>query len=226
MTRTDDLALGQRLRRDLATLAGTVTEDLPAPARRRPSRRRRLAIGAGVLAVPVALAAGAVVRHGPEYVDTIAPERIITSGSVDGSRWLLVESDRTDECGEPVTGVELVEERKNLVGSEWSTTGYSYGDETDCLGHDPSAWLRDPARFGDSGAQVGDSFVWVYAVHPTVTAVRVEADGRTTEVAVHDVDGAGYAAYEVPAGVTSWRSELVTDGGVVPGSEETQRVRR
>jgi hypothetical protein len=44
------------------------------------------------------------VRSGPEYVDTIPPERIVTTGSVDDSRHLLVESDR--RFGEDPRGAE------------------------------------------------------------------------------------------------------------------------
>lgn len=231
----DDQDLEQRLRSSLRTVAGSLTETgvdpsvRPAPVRQ-VHRRRRVALGVAALAVPVALAAGAYVQQGPEYVDTIAPERIVMTGSVDGSSYLLVESDRTDECGRPVTGVELVEERENLLGSEWNTSGYEYGEyvERDCGGAviDTSRFLEDPALFTDSGVEVGDSFVWVYAVHPDVDTVRITAGDDTTDLRVYEVDGAGYAPFEIPASLDEYTSELVIDGRVVPGSREEQTVPR
>lgn len=228
-------SLEKRLRHALRTVADSVTEDdLPAKTRtsvvRRPQRRRRIAVGVGLIAVPVMLVTGtaaAIVRQGPEYVDTIPPQDVVMRGSVDGSRYLLIESGRTDACGQPVTGVELVEEKKNILGSEWSTTGHEYGEhtETDC-GHvnDTARYLKDPALFNDSGAEVGDTFVWVYAVHPDVTAVRITAGGATTDLEVYEVDGAGYAAFEIPRAMNEYTSELLIDGRPVPGSEEVQQV--
>ena len=230
------LDLEHRLRSALHTVAATVTDErpavLPAPvpgpvpasgAGRRRGTRRRVALGIGVVAVPLTLAAGAVVRDGPEYVDRIPPERIVLTGEVGGSRYLLVESDRRDECGQPVTGVELVEEDENLLGSEWNTTGYEYGEyrDTSCgYVNDTSRWREDPSLFGSSGAGVGDSFVWVYAVHPDVTAVRVTAGGDSVDLDVHTVDGAGYAAFEVPEDVTEWTSELLVRDRVDPGRQQ------
>lgn len=225
----------RRLRDSLHTVADTLSEDdfVTAPQRARtrsPHRRRRVALGVGALAVPLALAAGAFVHEGPEYVDTIAAERVVASGSVDGSRYLLIESDRTDACGRPVTGVELVEERENLLGSEWSTTGYEYGEyiETGCGGAviDTSRYLEDPALFTDSGVEVGDSFVWVYAVHPDVDTVRITSGDYTEDLRVYDVDGAGYAPFEIPGDLDDYTSELLIDGAVVAGSTEEQQVPR
>lgn len=228
-TETPD-ATEQRLRHALHVVAETVTEQpsrMPSGATRTSRRRWRIALGIGAVAVPVALAAGAFVRQGPEYVDTIPPSAIVMEGSVDGSRYLLVESDRTGECGRPVTGVELVEERKNLLGSEWDTSGYEYGEpmETDCgVVNDTTRYLEDPALHTDSGVQVGDSFVWVYAVHPDVTAVRITSGDFSRDLKVYDVDGAGYAPFEIPNGMREYTSELLIDGHVVPGSEERQTV--
>ncbi|MBM7519737.1 hypothetical protein [Nocardioides nitrophenolicus] len=228
----------ERVRATLAAVAGGITEPavdagLAAAEERararRSRRRRRLLVGAGVLVAPVALTAGAVLRQGPEYVDTIPAERIVTSGEVDGSRYLLVESDRVDACGQPVRGVELVEERKNLLGSEWSTTGYTYGAYVDTACGtvvDPASYLADPARYDDSGAEVGDSFVWVFSVHPDVDGVRIEAGERTTTLPVHEVDGAGYSVFEIPDDLESYTSTLLIDGQVVPGSARPQPVPR
>ena len=224
--------IDQRLRHDLQVVAATVTGTAPAARAdepRKPRRRRLLLLGAGAVVVVPLVAAAAIVRDGPEYVDTIPPSSIVMEGSVDGSRYLLVESRRTGECGRPVTGVELVEERENLLGSEWNTTGYEYGEmvETDCgYVNDTSRYLEDPALFVDSGTEVGDSFVWVYAVHPDVTGVRITSGDYTETLTVYEVDGAGYAPFEVPAGMDEYTSELLIDDQVVPGSEEVQRLPR
>ena len=222
----------RRLRNTLHAVAETLAEDDFATAHqqtpvRSPHRRRRVALGVGALAVPLALAAGAFVQDGPEYVDAIAPERVVATGSVDGSRYLLIESDRTDPCGLPRTGVELVEERKNLLGSEWNTTGYEYGEyiERECgYTNDTSRYLADPALFNDSGAKVGDSFVWVYAVHPDVDTVHITSDDFTKDLPVYEVDGAGYAPFEIPEDMNEYTSELLIDGRSVPGSVEHQTV--
>lgn len=226
-------AVAERIRTTLQTVAATVTEDSfaapgPQAGRRRPRRRGRVALGVAAVAIPVTLAAGALVHEGPEYVDSIPPERVVMSGTVDGSRYLLVESDRTDSCGNPVPGVELVEERENLIGSEWNTTGYAYGEETAarCDSVDASRYLEDPALFNSSGSPVGDSFVWVYSVHPDVDTVRITTADGTHDLEVYPVDGAGYAPYEIPEDVTEYSSELVIDGEVVPGSREDRTVRR
>jgi len=222
----------QRLRHDLKVLAGSLSgEPVPHAEPSRIRRRKRvvaLTVGLAVVVVP-AVAAARALNDGREFVDTIAPNRIVVEGSVDGSRYLLIETDRTDECGNPVTGVELVEERENLFGAEWNTTGYQYGetDDTEC-GHvnDTTRYLKDPALFTDSGAEVGDSFVWVYAVHPDVTTVRIRSGDFTDDLRVHEVDGAGYAAFEIPDGMSEYTSELLIGDQVVPGSAEVQRVPR
>ena len=199
-----------------------------------------------MIAVPVVLAASAYLNEGPEYVKPIPPERVVMTGSVDGSRYLLVESDRTDECGQPVTGVERVEERENLVGSEWNTSGYEYGEhrdmgtgtgtetdaatktDTDCgsVINDTSRYLKNPALFTDGGTVVGNSFVWVYAVHPDVDTVRITSGDYTKDLRVYEVDGAGYASFEIPKNMKEYTSELLIDGRVVPGSREAVVVPR
>lgn len=234
MNTQDSPDIERRLRDSLHTVAETLTEEhfatsSPHAAASKPRRRRRLALGVGALAVPLALAAGAFVREGPEYVDHIPAERIVATGSVDGSRYLLVESDGTDSCGQPAAGVELVEESENLLGSEWNTSLYQYGEgiSRDCgLVYDPSRYLEDPALFTDSGVEVGDSFVWVYAVHPDVDTVRITSGAFTEDLPVHEVSGAGYAAFEVPQDMDEYTSELLIEGRVVPGSTDTQTMQR
>lgn len=226
-------AVEQRLRHTLHTVAETVTDaglpDTPrTEVRRRTRRKRRIALGVGALTlVPVGLAAAAVVNQGPEYVTTIPPERIVMEGSVDGSRYLLIETDRTDDCGRPVNGVEFLEEDENLLGSEWNTGGYEYGEyvEKQCDGQpdyyvkDTTRFLENPALFDSGGSEVGDSMVWVYAVHPDVDAVRITSGDYTEDLTVYEVDGAGYAVFEMPEDMDEYTSELVVDGQVVPGSE-------
>lgn len=224
----------QRLRHTLHAVAETVTEESlavnPRPKGPRKTRRRwRIAIGVGVVAIPLTLAASATLREGPEYVDTIPPERIVMTGSVDGSPYLLIESDRTNECGQPVRGVELVEEKENLLGNEWNTSGYEYGEyiEKKC-GYvvDTSRYLKSPALFNLSGTEVGKSLVMVYEVHPDVDTVRITSGDYTKDVKIFEVDGAGYAPFEVPKDMNEFTSELLIDGHVVPDSERVTKPRR
>ncbi len=220
-------ALEDRIRHTLQVVAETVGDTdlqeapLGPPRRTRGGRRRKwLWIGAGVLVAP-AIAAAAYIPTGPEYVDTIPAETILLEGEVDGDRYLLVESRRTLCEGEPVTGVELVEEDENLLGSEWNTIGEEYGERigTGCE-LDTSRYLANPALFNDGGTRVGDSMVWLWAVHPDVTAVRVTTGGSSEDLRIYSVDGAGYALYEIPDDVTSFTAELMIGDEVVPGSAE------
>ena len=169
------------------------------------------------------LAASVFVQRGPEYVDTIPPQDVIVTGSVDGSPYLLITKARTDNCGRPVTTVELVDRSKNLLGTEWNTIASEYGDWGECW-LDPSRYLADRSLANDGGSKVGDSFVWTWAVHPDVTTVRITADDFTKDLKVHEVNGAGYALFEIPKDVPQYTSELLVDGEVVPGSRETHTV--
>lgn len=222
----------QRLRHDLHTIAGTLTNVAPAPrphVKRRKHHKKMIALGVGaIFAIPAAAGAG-ILNVGPEYVDKIPQSSIVMEGSVDGSRYLLVESRRTGECGEPVTGVETVEEKKNLIGSEWNTAVTEYGEvkDTDCgYVNDTSRYLKNPALFNEGGLMVGDSFLWMFAVHPEVTTVRITGDDYRKDLKVYEVDGAGYAIFEVPKDMDEYTSELLIGGQVVPGSEELQKLRR
>lgn len=224
MTTTHD-PLEERIRHTLRTVAETA--DLtPGPAPERVRRRRRwpFAVAAIAIGAPVAVAAAAVVREGPEYVDAIPPGTILVDDDIDGDRYLVVESRRTNRCDEPTQGVELLRTSQNLIGSEWNTIGVEYGpSRDDGCGTDPAAWRDDPARFTDGGLEVGDSFVWHVAVHPDVTAVRFSVDGElAAEVRPLAVDGAGYAVWEVPddLGPHAWTTDLVIDGRVVPGVDD------
>lgn len=224
-----DLQLDQHLRHVLQTVANTVTpEQSTAPAGRpngRPDhRRRRIGLVIGTAAIPVALAAGAFLKSGPEYVDQIPRESIIVEGSVGGSEYLLVETRRT-ACGQPAKGVELVEESENLLGSEWNTMGAEYGEPgVDECGANTKRYLANPALVSDGGTEVGDSMVWVWAVHPDVTGVRITTSADVEDLPVHTVDGAGYALFEVPKDVEMYTAELLINGDVVPGSAEVHKV--
>lgn len=222
-----DLQAGQHLRHVLRTVANTVTEQSTAPAGRpngRPDhRRRRIGLVIGAATIPVALAAGAFLQSGPEYVDQIPRESIIVEDSVGGSEYLLVETRRT-ACGQPVKGVELVEESENLLGSEWNTIGEEYGERVDECRVDTKRYLANPALFNDGGTEVGDSMVWIWAVHPDVTGVRITTSAGVAVLRVHTVDGAGYALFEVPKDVERYTAELLINGDVVAGSAEVHEV--
>jgi hypothetical protein len=232
MSTTHD-SMEDQIRHTLHTVAQTVTETTQPPAapgsvpdRTRGSRRRKWALiaGAGAVAVPLTLAAAAYVQSGREYVDTIPANTIIVEGEIDGDRYLLVETRRT-ECGEPVTGVELVEEDENLLGSEWNTIGEQYGERSgDPCSLDTSRYLANPALYNDGGTAVGNSVVWLWAVHPDVTAVRITSEGSSEDLPIYTVDGAGYALYEVPEGLTTYTAELLIGDDVVPGSTEVHGV--
>ena len=223
-----DLPLDEHLRHVLQTVASTVTsEEGAAPAASLKSRpnnlRRRIGLVIGAAAIPVALAAAAFLRSGPEYVDQIPAESVIVEGSVGGSEYLLVETRRT-ECGQPAQGVELVEESENLLGREWNTIGMQYGERGGECEVDTKRYLANPALFNDSGTDVGDSLVWIWAVHPDVTGVRITTSADVEELPVHTVDGAGYALFEVPQDVDTYTAELLIDGEVVPGSAEVHKA--
>lgn len=220
--------LDQHLRHVLQTVADTVTAEektdtFSAPRRRTSHHRRRAGLIIGAAAIPVALVAAAVIRLGPEYVDQIPRDTIIVKGRVDGSEYLLVETRRT-ACGKPVQGVELVEESENLLGSEWNTIGAEYGERIDECRVDTKRYLANPALFTDGGTQVGDSMVWIWAVHPDVSGVRITTGGDVQDLRVHTVDGAGYALFEVPKDIETYTAELLMDGEVVRGSAEVHRA--
>jgi hypothetical protein len=218
-----DPDLEERLRTTLHAVASTV-EDMPG-ATTPGNRGRRLALAVGAVGITTAVAAAAVIRMGPEYVDVLPPDNVVVAGEADGGRYWLVEMTRTVGCPEPPTGVELIKENSNLVGQEWNTSGLGYGEPVDqgCR-YDASAALRDPATAYSGGSFSGDTFLVTYAVHPDVTAVRLTIDGNTTTVPVHDVDGAGYSIFEVPAGTDSYTVELLIGDTPVPGSRQTRAV--
>jgi hypothetical protein len=54
--------------------------------------------------------------------------------------------------------------------------------------------------------------------------VRITADGSSQDLPIYAIDGAGYALYELPEGLTTYTAELLIGDDVVPGSAELQRV--
>lgn len=221
--------LDERLRRTLRAVAATVGDQSTfAPGRRR--RGRRILVGFGAVAIAGALAAGAFYGVGNEYVDKMPPDNVIVAGSIDGDRYWMVESLHTDSCGEPMPGVEIVSEESNIIGQEWNTMGVNYGEPRRLgggqCGFELSEALADPALSYSGGMFVGDAFVWVVAVHPDITAVRLTIDGAAKEVAVHRLNGAGYCVMALPEGTVGFTVALLIDGQLVPGSKETRSVPR
>ena len=219
----NDDQLDERLRLTLREVAATVTLDAPAAAKSRPRHRRLLAAVVAGAAVAAPLAAYGIMHIGPEYVDQIPPKGIIVEGELDGNRYWMVESFHEDACGAPMPGVEVLAERNNLVGSEWNTTGYVYGEHgPDPCVVDTAAWLADPSRFDVGHNLLGDDWVSVAAVHPSVTAVQVTPEGGEAEsVTVHHEDGAGYALFEVDGDVDRVELQLLAGDEVVGGSTVT-----
>ena len=110
-----DLQLDQHLRYVLQAVANTVAaEEGTAPTGRPNSRpapppaSHRPVIGAA--AIPVALAAGAILKSGPECVDQIPRESIIVEGTVGGSELPAGGDTPNGSVVKPARGVELVEE--------------------------------------------------------------------------------------------------------------------
>ncbi|HZA30123.1 MAG TPA: hypothetical protein VE462_01210 [Propionibacteriaceae bacterium] len=231
-----DAELHQHLRRTLHAVAATIAEPPSTATSAAPHRRgRRILLGLGAIAVAAPLAAGGLFGLGPEYVDELPPGNVITTGILDGERYWMVESFHRDSCGQLMPGVELVVEERNIIGQEWSTTGYSYGEpievarnglEVRVCGYDTTQALADPAVSFSSGAQVGDAMIWIYAVHPDVTALRVTIDGAAQAVPVHPVDAAGYALIELPESTKSYIVDLLINDDVVPGSRKTRDLHR
>lgn len=56
--------------------------------------------------------------------------------------------------------------------------------------------------------------------------MRITSGDYTKDLTVYEVDGAGYAPFEIPKDMGEYTSELVIDGQVVPGSGETREVPR
>ena len=220
MTTPLDQELGQQLRRTLAAVAATVHEapaDDSVAVPRRSRRRRRLMIGAGVAIAAIPLAAAAMVGFGPEYVDRIPPANPIISGSLDGERYWVVDGRDIRRCEGFPSGVELIAEEDNLVGREWNTFGYVFGEPT----KDGCAPRRadDPPEYtyySDGGSTVGDGMLWMGALHPDVDQVQVSLDGSDPfDAATFEHEGGTYYVLEVPPGTATFTVDYLIDGKVV-----------
>lgn len=230
MTTRPDHTLDDHLRRTLAAVAATVQEGAvahPAPARSR--RRRRLLIGAGVTIAAIPLAAAAIVRSGPEYVDQIPPPNPIISGSLDGERYWVVDGRESPRCEGHPSGIELMAEDSNLVGQEWSTVGSVFGAPTEGDGCAPLHPTDPPdyTYFTDGGIKVGDGMLWHGALHRDVDQVRVTLGGdEPFDAETFEHEGRTYYVVEVPPGAATFTVDYLVDGEVVepPVGERAEHV--
>lgn len=230
-----DHELDQHLRRTLAAIAASVQEG-PAhdsvPAAGPSRRRRRVLIGAGVTIAAIPLAAAAVVRFGPEYVDRVPPANPIISGSLDGERyWVVdgreiprvVDGREIPRCEGSPSGIEVLAEQDNIVGQEWNTVGYFFGEPT-ADGCAPRSTDEPPEHtyYSDGGSMIGDGMLWAGALHPDVDEVRVSLDGDEpfdTETFEHE--GGTFYVLEIPPGTTTFTVDYLVNGELVepPGGE-------
>ena len=223
--------LDSHLRRTLAAVAATVEQgaagdSLPVPPRFR--RRRRLLVGAGVTIAVIPLAAAAVVRFGPEYVDEVPPANPIVSGRLDGERYWVVDGRETPRCEGFPSGVELVAEEDNVVGQEWSTVGSFFGEPTadGCAPRVAQAQPED-TYYSDGGLMVGDGMLWMGALHPDVDQVRVSLGrGEPFNTATFTHEGGTYYVLEVPPGTATFTVTYLVDGVVLepPPGESAEHV--
>lgn len=220
-TRPDiDHDLDQRLRRTLAAVADTVQDQAtPHPADSPRRFRRRLIVGAGTALAAIPLAAAAVVGFGPEHVDQIPPANPIISGNVDGERYWVVDGRDIPRCEGHPSGIETIAERSNIVGREWNTFGYFFGEPTADGGCAPRVADSPPdyTYYSDGGQTVGDGMLWAGALHPDVDQVRVSLDGDAPfDAKKFEHEGGTYYVLEVPPGTATFTVDYLVDGAVVP----------
>lgn len=226
--------LDEHLRRTLAAVAATVEEaaddasPTPAPIPPRSRRRRRLLIGAGVTIAAIPVAAAAIVRSGPEYVDQIPPPNPIISGSLDGERYWVVDGRESPGCEDSPSGIELIAEQSNLVGQEWNTAGVFFGEPTadGCAPRQPTD-PPDYTYFSDGGTRIGDGMLWKGALHPDIDQVRVTlGNDEPFDAETFEHEGGTYYVLEVPPGTTIFTVDYLVDGVVVeaPAGERAEHV--
>ncbi|MCW3816917.1 hypothetical protein ONA91_20940 [Micromonospora sp. DR5-3] len=230
--------LDRRLRRSLHSVATAMPEspaasERPATARKPRRTRRRVALAMAALVIPLT-AAGFLL--GPEYVDQIPPKNPLLSGDAHGERYWLIPGRVVDDCGQPLSAVELVVEDQNAVGKEWNTVGIAYGDpiireadHTTC-GVDESAWLADPTRFVWGRVDIADDRIYLVAMHPNVRSIKVVTAAGTQTIATVPTparpDGPRYAAFDVPERSTSIIATLLdATGQPIPGGERDMAKR-
>ena len=223
--------LDEHLRRTLAAVAATVQEgsaddSVPVPLRSR--RRRRLLVGAGVTIVAIPLAAAAVVRFGPEYVDRIPPSNPVVSGSLDGERYWVVDGREIPRCEGFPSGVELIAQEHNVVGQEWNTLGSFFGEPTaDGCAPRLADDLPEYTYYSDGGLMVGDGMLWMGALHPDVDQVWVSLGrGEPFDAETFKHEGGTYYVLEVPPGTATFTVEYLVDGEVVepPSGDGAEHV--
>lgn len=223
-----DLEFDQHLRRTLAAVAATVTEEpTGAPAPTPKDRKRRLLIAGGVGIAAIPLAAAAVVNFGPEYVDEIPPPNPIVSGSIDGERYWVIDGREIERCQGSPSGIELIVEENNLVGREWNTSGAVFGepDRNGCAPQRPTSPPED-SYYADGGVMAGGGMLWMGALHPDVDEVRAELGRGPGDVEIFHHEGADYYVLEVSPGTTTFTVEYLVDGQVLapPAGERAEHV--
>lgn len=225
--------LAQRIRRTLDAVAATVQHDPEHHGALRAGsggrHRRTLLVGAAVTVAAIPLAAAAVLRTGPEFVDRIPPEDPILSGSLDGERYWVVDGRVAEVCQGSPSGIELIREGINTVGQEWDTVGAFFG-EPDTDGCPPDQ-PREPASFthyADGGVKVaGGGMIWLGALHPEVDQVLVTlGDAEPVDAEIFQHEGGSYYVLEVPGEVSTFTVDYLIDGAVVapPAGERTEHV--
>ena len=185
-------------------------------------------MGVGVTIAAIPLAAAAVVRFGPEYVDRIPPANPIVSGSLDGERYWVVDGRDTPSCQGSPSGVELIAESHNLVGQEWNTIGSVFGEPT-ANGCAPGRADESPSHtyYSDGGLVVGDGMLWLGALHPDVDEVLVSLDhGEPFAAETFEHEGGVYFVLEVPPGPATFEVDYLVDGQVVgpPSGELSEHI--
>ncbi|GAA1390848.1 hypothetical protein [Catellatospora chokoriensis] len=245
------MSLDERLRRTLHAVAEAMPEAAPAPVRAPRRLRKRVAWTLAALVVPLAAAGYAL---GAEYVKEMPPTNALFAGDAHGERYWLVPGRVLDQCGFKVSPLELVVEEWNTVGQEWNTVGVGYGEtvwnwvgtpsaspnpggrgtvltgqSTSC-GVDESAWLAQPARFEAAHVKLDGDRIYMIAVHPTVTAVRVATPRGTETIATITTterpDGPRYAAFDVPESSAVITVTLLDAAGNEVGSRDLARPRQ
>lgn len=223
---TLEAELGDRLRHTLRAVADAVEmTEVPELPRR---RWRRIA---GVLAAVVALGgAAAFMAQNDDAIVRLPVEEALMSGKTAAGDWWLFPTDAvvSSEC--PANpGVVLVAGEINRPGQELNAGGVVYGNPQDptaaCSPYDEDSWLQDPSRTDIGHSRLGferNGTPWgVYGTfHPTVTAIRVQADDAAPFVVetVPREDAPGgprYAAFSLPSDTTVARIELLDAAGTI-----------
>ncbi len=223
--------LDEHLRRTLAAVAATVEQrsaDGSVPVPPHSLRRRRLIVGAGVTIAAIPLAAAAMVRFGPEYVDEIPPANPIVSGHLDGERYWVVDGREILGCAGFPSGVELIAEEDNVVGKEWNTVGAFFGEPTaEGCAPRPADGQPEDTYYSDGGLMVGDGMLWMGALHPDIDHVRVSlGSGEPVDVETFEHEGGTYFVLELPPGTATFTVTYLVDGEVVepPSGEDAEHT--